>query len=192
MYFPENMNFQYFFFDTYIGYFLQVLPIAIIVGIIYWFIKYKNNKDIKISKQIWSCLFISYITGLICLVLGINIISNIWYSLLYHQPSGNNIYFFDFSSFNLIPDFYKYINSEVIGNLLMFIPFGILYPLSHKTNLKRTILIGFISVFTIELLQPIFARSFDINDIILNTLGIVISSVAYFLIKYLVTLKKKS
>lgn len=25
MYFPEDMNFQYFFFDTYIGYFLQAL-----------------------------------------------------------------------------------------------------------------------------------------------------------------------
>lgn len=32
MYFPEDMNFQYFFFDTYIGYFLQALPIALVAG----------------------------------------------------------------------------------------------------------------------------------------------------------------
>ena len=35
MYFPSNMTFQYFFFDTYPGYFLQALPIALIAGIIY-------------------------------------------------------------------------------------------------------------------------------------------------------------
>ena len=39
MYFPSDMTFQYFFFDTYPGYFLQVLPIALIVGIIYGVIK---------------------------------------------------------------------------------------------------------------------------------------------------------
>ena len=34
MYFPENMNFQYFFFATYIGYFLEALPFALIAGTI--------------------------------------------------------------------------------------------------------------------------------------------------------------
>ena len=32
MYFPSDMNFQYFFFDTYPGYFLQALPVALIAG----------------------------------------------------------------------------------------------------------------------------------------------------------------
>ena len=35
MYFPSDMNFQYFFFSTYPGFFLQALPIALIAGIIY-------------------------------------------------------------------------------------------------------------------------------------------------------------
>ena len=32
MYFPENMTAAYFFFDTYPGYFLQALPIALLIG----------------------------------------------------------------------------------------------------------------------------------------------------------------
>ena len=32
MYFPENMTAAYFFFDTYPGYFLQALPIALLAG----------------------------------------------------------------------------------------------------------------------------------------------------------------
>ncbi len=35
MYFPEGMTFQYFFFDTYPGYFLQALPIALAAGAIF-------------------------------------------------------------------------------------------------------------------------------------------------------------
>ena len=35
MYFPQDMNFQYFFFSTYPGYFLQALPFALTAGIIY-------------------------------------------------------------------------------------------------------------------------------------------------------------
>ncbi len=34
MYFPSDMTFQYFFLDTYIGYFLQALPIAIITAVV--------------------------------------------------------------------------------------------------------------------------------------------------------------
>ena len=35
MYLPTDVTFQYFFFDTYYGYFLQALPIALLAGIVY-------------------------------------------------------------------------------------------------------------------------------------------------------------
>ncbi len=34
MYFPSDMNFQYFFFSTYPGFFLQVLPIALLTTMV--------------------------------------------------------------------------------------------------------------------------------------------------------------
>ncbi len=49
MYFPEDMTFQYFFFDTYIGYFLQALPIALIVCTIYGIVRFRKDKETSIS-----------------------------------------------------------------------------------------------------------------------------------------------
>ena len=51
MYFPKDMTFQYLFFNTYIGYFLQALPISLIVSVIYYFIKLKKDKTMSISKK---------------------------------------------------------------------------------------------------------------------------------------------
>lgn len=182
MYFPQDMTFQYYFFDTYIGYFLQALPIALIISIIYYIIRFRNDSKTPLSKKIFSCIFICYITGLICFTIGLDLMSIIWYKLIYHTDPGTNINWFngDFS-FNL--NFISNLTKENIGNFLMFLPFGILYPLSRKEfNLKSTIIKGIIFVLIIEMLEPILGRAFDINDIILNSLGIIISTLIYMII----------
>lgn len=91
MYFPKDMTFQYFFFDTYIGYFIQALPICLFVGIIYWFIKLKKDKTTTVSQKIFSCIFVCYTTGLICLTIGLGLMNELWYSFIYHMNSGNSI-----------------------------------------------------------------------------------------------------
>ena len=73
MYFPESMNFQYFFFATYIGYFLEALPFALIVGIIYGIIRFMKDQESPLGRKIFSCVFVCYITGLICLVIGLDL-----------------------------------------------------------------------------------------------------------------------
>ena len=68
----------------------------------------------------------------------------------------------------------------------MFLPFGILYPLFRQDSTwKRTLLAGFVTTLGIELLQPVFGRSFDINDVILNSVGIVISTIVFYTLKML-------
>lgn len=42
----------------------------------------------------------------------------------------------------------------------------------------------------IEVLQPVFGRAFDINDIILNTLGIIISTSIFIGIKKIIETNK--
>lgn len=186
MYTLDDITFQYFFFDTYIGYFLQALPIALIVSVIYGFIKFKKNKKTPISRKIFSCIFVCYITGLICLVIGFDLMHIFWYNLLYSMKSSVTINWFG-GEIDLIPDFLNNINSETIGNFLMFLPFGILYPLSKEDNtFRKTIITGIILVALIEILQPIFGRAFDINDIILNSFGIVVSTTIFTGIKRLV------
>lgn len=187
--FLKDMTFQYFFFDTYIGYFLQALPIALIVSIIYGLIKFRRDKNTPRSKKIVSCIFVCYITGLICLVLGLDLMHVFYYNLFYSFESGTSINWFR-GEVDLIPDFYNNISREVIGNILMFLPFGILYPLSkEKIIFKETIIKGIILVVSIEVLQPIFGRSFDINDIILNSLGIIISTTIFILLKRILNIK---
>lgn len=179
------MTFQYFFFDTYVGYFLQALPIAVIAAVGWYVARYRKDRETALSQKIWNCTFVCYLTGLVCLVLFLDIMGNAWYGLIYHMDSGKSIRFFG-GEFHFIPDFYKYISHEVIGNVLMFLPFGILYPLSHRrAGLGKTILAGFICVVMIEVVQPVFGRAFDINDIILDLFGIACAAGGFFLVKKL-------
>lgn len=88
MYFPSDMNFQYFFFDTYPGYFLQALPVALIAGGIYAACQIRRNRRRSPCKIVLSALFVCYITGLLCLTLFNSLIGDIYYFLFYHAPSG--------------------------------------------------------------------------------------------------------
>ncbi len=64
MYFPEEMTFQYFFFDTYVGYFLQALPFSLLTGLLSWifrflpFIHAGANREFSDVSTFWSALFI--------------------------------------------------------------------------------------------------------------------------------------
>ena len=179
MYFPKDMNFQYFFFDTYIGYFLQALPVALAVGAIYGMIRFGKDRETPVSRKLFSCVFACYITGLVCLVVGLDLMGTLWYKLLYHMDPGRTIDWFG-GVFDLVPDFFRHISGEAIGNFLMFLPFGILYPLSQKgTTWKKCVVRGLACVAAIEVLQPVFGRAFDVNDIVLNTLGIVVSATLF-------------
>ncbi len=183
MYFPDNMTFQYFFVDTYIGYFLQALPIALLIGAIYGIVRYRKDKATPIYRKVFSCAFICYMTGLVCLVVGFEIMGIAWYELLYPIPSSRSIGWFS-GEFDFGLDFFNHISGEVIGNFLMFLPFGILHPLSKaNSSWKNTVLIGFISVLMIEVFQPVVGRQFDLNDVILNTLGIVASATIFMGVK---------
>ncbi len=185
MYFPDNMTFQYFFFDTYIGYFLQTLPFALLSGMIYGIIRCRNDKKRSLGEKIFSCAFVFYVSGLVCLTIGLDLISIFWYELLYSMESGLAVGWFS-GCFDFSLDFFNNINGEAVGNFLMFLPFGILYPLSHKRpTWKGCIINGLVAVASIELLQPVFGRSFDINDIILNSIGIITFGSAFFWAKKL-------
>ena len=180
MYFPDDMNFQYFFFDTYPGYFLQALPIALCAGIIYAVRRSRKTGLSSVGNVILPALFVCYITGLLCLTLFEYPMGQAYYVLFYHTASGRSWSWFRFE-YDLIPDFVQSFSSENLGNILMYLPFGILYPLFRKnTTWRGTIAAGVATSLVIELLQPIFGRSFDINDIILNGIGVILSATVFY------------
>lgn len=57
---------------------------------------------------------------------------------------------------------------------------GIIYPLTKKyIKWKNVVLKGVILVLIVEIIEPVFGRAFDVNDIFLNTLGVLVSSIIY-------------
>jgi glycopeptide antibiotics resistance protein len=71
--------------------------------------------------------------------------------------------------------------STSLLNILLFVPFGFLFPIVSKFRMKKTIIIGVLFSITIELLQLVTGilekvtfRIADVNDVIFNTLGAVI------------------
>lgn len=130
-------------------------------------------------------LLVCYLTGMVGLVALLDVVRHFWYRLLYHMDSGMPISFLE-GEINLVPDFFHHLGSETVANLAMFTPFGILYPLSQeRPSWKKTMLAGIICTVAIELLQPIFGRAFDINDIIMNTMGVMVSASLLFLLRRL-------
>ena len=82
---------------------------------------------------------------------------------------------------------------NIIGNCAMFIPTGIVTPVlyRHLDSFKKTVLTGFLISLAIEIIQlPFAVRASDIDDLILNTLGVAIGYGIYALVKWLKTRKK--
>ena len=176
MYFPDNMTWQYFFLDTYPGYFLQLLPLALLAGAVYAAVRLRREGK---TKRIFpAALFVCYLVGLLGVTIFLRLINMGWYALLYRQPSGMSIRWFGGAfDFALGLDF----GAENLFNLLLFLPFGFLYPLFRPgADWRRTALTGLGLCLGVELLQPVFGRSFDLNDILLNGIGIVVSTALCF------------
>ena len=82
---------------------------------------------------------------------------------------------------------------NVIGNCTMFIPTGILTPVlyRHLDSFKKTVLTGFLISLAIEIIQlPFAVRASDIDDLILNTLGVMAGYGIHVLVKKLKARKK--
>lgn len=173
--------------------FFDVVPITIIVGIVYVIYRIikinKNELSVNYFYEIVKFVFVCYLTGLINLVLvPSNLWSHFWFYIKTGYPTGDSLGLFS-GSFNFVPSLKYLIKSELaigtwvrdmlIGNMLMFIPMGILLPLVFKKiNKKNIFIISILIPLSIEILQPIVGRSFDIDDIIMNFIGIIIGYLA--------------
>lgn len=76
--------------------------------------------------------------------------------------------------------YYGYFVRNLIGNVLIFMPIGLIVPvLWEKMNFRKVVLIyGVLLSLIIEALQLPQGRGTDVDDIMLNTLGVMLG---YFL-----------
>ena len=83
---------------------------------------------------------------------------------------------------------------NIIGNITMFIPVGLAWPLCFKQldTLSKTVLAGVGFPLFIEITQlPFYSRCSDVDDLILNSTGIFIGALIYFGVKSLKNRKNK-
>ena len=72
--------------------------------------------------------------------------------------------------------FYK----NIFGNMLLFLPYGIFIAKYVKTDkLFVVFLLAFITSLSIEVVQFLIGRVFDIDDIILNIVGCLVGFILY-------------
>ena len=131
----------------------------------------KNKKEFCLYKELISLSFIIYI---LCL-----------FQVVTFQDN-NNI-----SSNNLIPfrEMFRYdfgtrlFLKNVLGNIIMFLPYGffISYFLKEK-KIWPILALTAVTSLTIETTQLMIGRVFDIDDIILNIIGGILGHYLYILI----------
>ena len=73
-------------------------------------------------------------------------------------------------------EFYR----NVIGNIVLFIPFGYFVSMYMKASkISHILIVSIITSSTIEIVQHFIGRSFDIDDILLNVVGSIIGFLLY-------------
>lgn len=90
-----------------------------------------------------------------------------------------------FTTLNMLRYLSPYTATQILGNLLLLTPLGIFLPILAPSTRKwwRMLGIGFLVTLGIEIFQYFLAvRVFDIDDLILNTLGVCIGYLLYRLL----------
>lgn len=146
---------------------LIISVIAISMRIVYIF---KNHEPIILYKELLKYLFILYI---MCL----------FYVVTFQDVS--------WSTSNLVPfkEIFRYkfgsklFMKNVLGNMIMFIPYGFFVSYFLKLEkLSSSFIMTFITSLTIEGTQLLIGRVFDVDDILLNLLGGSIGFTIYYII----------
>jgi len=134
----------------------------------------KNKEQVVLYKELMSLLFIIYVLCLFYVVT----FQDVNYSTSNFVPF-TEMFRYDFGSRLFI--------KNILGNMLLFIPFG--FFLGYYLKLKKPISILLMCLLvsgTIEVTQLIIGRVFDVDDIILNLIG---GFIGYILWKLLEDIK---
>lgn len=111
----------------------------------------------------------------------------------YHWPTRENTVIFRESPIGWILWMITLRNfAEIVrnigGNILLFVPYGFLFPCCFRKVRRYTVLFGLLLSLLIEFLQLFFDRVTDVNDVLLNLSGIVTGYLLYLLYQWM---KKK-
>lgn len=141
---------------------MLVIFLVVIIAIRISYIKINHEKFI-FYKEFLNLIFIVYVLLLFQLLTstemntnsGLNIVP---FTEIFRYEIGSKLFIFN-----------------VIGNIVVFIPFGYFVSGYVKANkVSHILFISVVTSLTVELVQLQIGRSFDIDDILLNVVGSII------------------
>lgn len=156
--------------------------------------RYKSREIFSVYKEAIVILFFIYV-----LAVGYLTLKPFHFNL---PLLGGRAFKFDFNLFselrNMAAGHHQKKLLYSVGNIMMFVPFGVLAPLLYKParNFFGIIGLGFVCSLTIELTQAIFTtgRTATVDDLFFNTIGAVIGYLLFLglkvLSKYIRIIKK--
>lgn len=129
-----------------------------------------NKKQFVLYKELLSLGFIIYIMAL-------------FYVVTFQDVSWSTSNFIPFKEMFRYELGTRLFYKNVLGNTLMFIPFGFFISYFLKNiKIRYTIIITLIASLTIEFTQLAIGRVFDIDDIVLNIIGGTLGALLYILL----------
>lgn len=167
-----------------IPYMILTIPIYLIVRFI--FFKSKNRK-VNWYHEVVLFLFVIFIGGLASQT----IIPKFELRIEGFKIVKSRIHETNLIPFKVLFETYKevFVNGHInyflinfLGNIIIFIPFGFIIPLLWNVSNTKVIIIGFCSSLFIEICQLFLARGTDIDDLMLNTFGVIIGLLIYKLL----------
>ncbi|MEK5069245.1 VanZ family protein [Sporosarcina sp. FSL K6-1508] len=167
-----------------IPYLLVALPIILILRVTYN--NLRGYKEVHLYHEIGIVVFLLFMTALF---------SQTILTFLYTGPVVTR----SFSNVNLMPfrvfqdnyyaimelNFWQPFIINFLGNICIFIPIGFMIPMLWKTfnRFWKVTLIGLSISLFIEIMQVPQARSSDIDDLWLNTVGSMVGYYIYYVTK---------
>lgn len=183
-----------------LGYMIVAFPLYLIVRLV---ILKKRKKPVKKSQEVILALFVLYLVGLASQTImpkwnmGVDVSTGEFFFDVYMSNQlahVNTTPFHTITSYMQVNEYAdgwdSISNLNLLGNVFVFSPIGFFIPLLWRRmdSFKVIFFIGLGVTCIIESIQYFIGRSSDIDDVILNTVGVVIGYWAYILYKGIVKL----
>lgn len=163
--------------------FFIILLVSIPMFLYFRLKKYKSRENFSVYREAIVILFFIYVLAVSYLTLK---------PFHFNFPLlGGRAFTFDFNLFyelrNMAAGHHQKKVLYSVGNIVMFVPFGVLVPLLYKPaqNFFKILGLGFVCSLTIELTQAIFTtgRTATVDDLFFNTIGAVIGYLLFLGLK---------
>lgn len=163
------------------GYLVRMLPGAVVAALAYAALLPFRSRRLTRFGLSSPCHreFLLFLFFLFCGGMALITLTPRWFHWLSLLTGGTTAPFFSLGTFNLIPfrtvSFDTWSLLILLGNVIMFLPIGFFSVLLWRNvSVRRILLIGLLTTLSIELEQLLVGRTFDIDDIWLNTAGVLL------------------